>query len=219
MSEEESAPKQEQAEPPKPETTADTTIPQPLTTTLKTSDDKAPTYEDVCEYKEEAPFEGIFNRLTTRNSGNPHVKGVIYISASSTLANHPHQVIDMGWTSHWVSDNQPDQWIRFDFKTSRLLLTHYTLKTYNYVAGGNHLRSWVVEGSHNDNDWEEIDRRQSTSDLNDRSKSKTYQCKSLATAYRFIRIMQTGKSHCNSDIFALSNVEFFGTLKNSPSSS
>ena len=165
-----------------------------------------------CDFNEGEPFNGIFAYLTKKNSGNPHTKGCIYISASSTLGNHPWQVIDPGWTSHWVSDNAPDQWIRFDFKTARVILTYYTLKTYNYVAGGNHMKSWVVEGSSSDNDWLEIDRRQSTNDLNDKFAVKTFKCKN-SSSFRYYRIRQTGKTHCESDMMALTSVEFFGTYR------
>ncbi|OHS98827.1 F5/8 type C domain containing protein [Tritrichomonas foetus] len=178
----------------------------------KSNSDKTEIQEEKVDFKEDEPLNGIFTLLRNKCGGNPHTKGIINISSSTTCANHAYQVIDPGWMSHWVTENGPDQWIKFDFKTSRMYLTHYTIKTYNYVTGGNHMRSWVVEGSTNDNDWLEIDRKQSVGDLNERYKVKSYQCKNPG-AFRYIRIKQTGKTHCDSDIMVLTNVEFFGTLR------
>jgi hypothetical protein len=215
----------EPANPPPPPT--DTSVPPPEAVPLSPAPpplsaspsgshdgaDRAANAEEVVPFKEAEPLNGIFAHLTRKHNGNLHTKGIVIVSASSTLANQPWQVIEADWKSHWVSDDLSDSWIRFDFKTGRMLVTHYTLKTYNYVAGGNHLRSWVLLGSTNENDWLELDRRQSTSDLNDRYRVKTFQCKNPG-CYRFIKLVQTGKSHCDSDMLALTGIEFFGTLRN-----
>lgn len=174
--------------------------------------DKGDTYDEKCELNESEPLNGLFALLRSKNGGNPHTKEVIIITVSSTVANNPWQVIDPDWTSHWVTKNEPDQWIKFDFKTSRMVLSSYTLKTYNYVAGGNHMKTWVVEGSANDTDWLELDRRVNVNDLNGRYNVKNFKCKNSG-AFRFIRIKQTGTTHCESNILALTNVEFFGILR------
>jgi hypothetical protein len=168
--------------------------------------------DEIFPFKEDDPLNGVFAYLHRKCGGNPHTKGIIAITASSIIANSPEQVIDPEWKSHWVSEDQPDSWIQFDFKGSKLLFTHYTLKTYNYVAGGNHLKSWIVEGSTNEADWLELDRHQSCSDLNDRYRVRSYHIKNPGT-FKFIRIRQTWKSHCDSDMLALTAVEFFGTLR------
>lgn len=164
------------------------------------------------EFDENAPLDGIFAQLNKQFNGNLQARGVLIITASSTLANQPEQIVEPEWKSHWCSDNMPEQWIKIDLKSARITITHYSLKTYNYVAGGNHLRSWVLEGSVNDSDWEEIDRRQSTNDLNDKAKIKSYKVKAPAS-YRYFKLTQTGKSHCDSDIMALTAIEFFGTYR------
>lgn len=174
--------------------------------------DKGDIMEENCDFDESEPLNGLFALLRSKNGGNPHTKEVIIITASSTVANHPWQVIDPGWTSHWVTKNEAGQWIKFDFKTSRMILTSYTLKTYNYVAGGNHMKTWVVEGSTNDTDWLELDKRFNVNELNERYSTKNFKCKNSG-AFRYIRIKQTGTTHCESNIMALTSVEFFGTLR------
>ena len=180
--------------------------------TKNIQDEKTDTIEERSIFSESDPLNGFFNKLRAKCGGNPHTKGQVVITASSSLANNPWQVIDYGWTSHWVTKNEPDQWIKFDFLTGKFHIYSYTLKTYNYVAGGNHLRSWVIEGSSNGNDWLELDRRHGLNDLNDRYKVKNFSCKNPG-AFRYIRLKQIGKSHCDSYNLALTNIEFFGILK------
>lgn len=71
----------------------------------------------------------------------------------------------------------------------------------------------MLEGSIDDADWFEIDRKQSTTDLNDKAKVQSYRVKSPGT-HRFFRLTQTGPSHCGSDIMAFTSIELFGTLRN-----
>jgi hypothetical protein len=161
------------------------------------------------EFKEDDPLNGIFAFLTRQLSGNPHTKGAVIVTASSSIAHRPSQVLDSDWKSHWLSEDRPDQWIKFDFKENRMYVTHYTIKTYNYCTGGNHLRSWVLEGTTNECDWLEIDRQQSKNDLNGRSRVKSWAVKAPGT-YRSVKLTQTGPSHCDSDMLVLTGIEFFG---------
>jgi hypothetical protein len=168
--------------------------------------------EVTLDFQEGDNLNGVFAFLRNLHNGNPHTKGSVIVTSSTTLANSPWEILDSNWNSHWVSDDGPDQWIKFEFKVGRMFVTHYTIKTYNYCAGGNHLRSWALEGSTNESDWLEIDRQQSKNDLNERSRMKTWAVKSPGS-YKFIRLTQTGKSHCDSDMLALAAVEFFGTFR------
>ncbi|EAY20607.1 F5/8 type C domain containing protein [Trichomonas vaginalis G3] len=182
------------------------------------SKDKVDFTTEIIEWDPEKPFHGIISRISEICMGNPYEKGIINITASSTLGNHPSQVIDYKWNSHWVSDNQPDQWIKFDFKQIKYQITGYSLKTYNYVADGNHLRSWSLQASANDTDWVDIDHQVSNSDLNGRSKIAFFKCK-IPSNFRFCRLIQTGYSWCDSNMLALTNIEFYGQLTPDPSMS
>jgi hypothetical protein len=206
------------------ETVYSMTTPPPDASTSASHSDPAFSPQDRLEmsenpevpinFKEEEPLNGVFAFLTRQNGGNPHTKGAVIVTSVSTLAHHPWQVLDADWKSHWLSADAPDQWIKFEFRSARMHITHYTLKTYNYCTGGNHLRSWVLEGSTNDIDWLEIDRQQSKNDLNGRSRVKTWPVKSPGN-YRYFRLTQTGKSHCDSDMLVLTGIEFFGTFRHS----
>ena len=179
----------------------------------KTPPAKQPENSDICvPFNESDPLNGIFAELNRRHNGNLQGRGVLVITASSTLANQPEQIVEPNWKSHWVSENIPDQWIKIDLKSARLMVSGYSIKTYNYVAGGNHLRSWVLEGSADDVDWVELDRQQSTSDLNGKGLVKSYEVK-MTGSYRYLKLTQTGKSHCDSDMMALTAIEFFGRYR------
>lgn len=182
----------------------------------KNKKDKNADQSENYEFDPEHPFNGIINRLTKLCSGNPHTKGVIYITASSTAANHPSQVIDYNWTSHWVSSNQPDQWIKIDFKQLKFSIVGYSIKTYNYVSGGNHLKNWSLQVSANDNEWVDVDHHISDETLNGKSRVAYFTFR-MPSSFRYIRLMQTGKTWCDSDMLSFTNIEFYGKFKPDPS--
>jgi hypothetical protein len=85
-------------------------------------------------------FNGIIDYLTAECGGNVHTEGNVAITASSTMHNACHQVADYYRTDYWFSQNQPNSWIQFDFKSRRVSPTHYTIKSDRDVRG--HLVNW-----------------------------------------------------------------------------
>ena len=155
-------------------------------------------------------FNGIIQHLRDECGGNPHKKGVISIDASGTACNQCYKVIDYGWDSWWVSYNDPDSYIQFDFKSRSVCLSDYSLKS---DGGVYHLLSWALEVSDDGTTWEIIDERD-TQDLNGESVEKTYTCtKSIDKFSRFVRLRQTGKNSGNDNSLRLSAIEFFGKLQ------
>jgi hypothetical protein len=161
---------------------------------------------EIYQFNQEKPLEGIFFHFLNQNR-----KEEIQITSSSTQANSPSDVIDSSFNSHWVSDNQPNQFLKFDFGVYSVSVTHYTLRTYDYVFSGNHLKSWMLEGSIKDENWIEIDSRSDCPDLNGKRFMKTYEVKHQSF-FRYLRLRQTGPSHCGTHMMAISNVEFFGIV-------
>jgi hypothetical protein len=159
------------------------------------------------------PFKGIIAQLSSGCGGNVHTKGIASITASSTEYNACHQVVDYDWTGHWYSHNEQHSWIQFDFKNRRILPNHYTLKSDNQSA--HHLLKWSLDGSNDGMSWTPLDRRE-TNDLNGNRLMKSYECRSVESSspfFRFIRLIQTGKNSSAADYLMLTNVEFFGTMR------
>ena len=157
-------------------------------------------------------FSGILQHLRTECGGNPHHSDVISITASSNNWNHCYQLVDYGWNNWWNSKNEPNSFVQFDFKSSLVSITGYTLKSDGY--SGNHLVSWVLEVSDDGSTWDAIDERTNTQDLNGNYIVKTYDCNKRSDRFtRYVRLRQTGWNSNGSNYLMLSEIEFFGKLR------
>jgi hypothetical protein len=163
------------------------------------------------------PFAGIIWQLSRECGGNVHTNGIVSITSSSDGYNACHQVVDYDWTGYWLSNNEANSRIQFDFKNRRILPSHYTLKSDN--EGGHHLLKWSLDGSNDGTSWTNLDRRE-TNDLNGNRLVKSYACQSIESSspsFRFIRLTQTGLNSSGCHYLMLTNLEFFGKVKESPS--
>jgi hypothetical protein len=160
------------------------------------------------------PFDGIISHLTRECGGNVHSHEIISITASSNLYNQCYQTVDYGWNDYWYSDGTANSWIQFDFKTRRVSVTNYTLKSAGH--GDCHLLQWSLGGSNDGQSWVPLDRR-NTCDLDGNYVVKSYGCE-LADFFRFIRLTQTGPNSRKDHYPMLCNLEFFGDVADAPPS-
>jgi hypothetical protein len=88
------------------------------------------------EFKDAKSVEGIISHLTLKDLGN--------VSIGSTSADDDSgkyavvNVADLDSDSHFISRDEPDQWVCWDFQERRVRPTQHTIKSYS-------LRSLVVE--------------------------------------------------------------------------
>ena len=100
-------------------------------------------------------------------------------------------------------------WICFDFKDKTVRLTKYSVKS----GGCHYLHDWVIEGSNDGSNWQELDRR-NTQDLNEKFIAKTCECsRASGNSFRYLRLRQMGKNSGGNDQIQLSEIEFFGILQ------
>jgi hypothetical protein len=172
-----------------------------------------------CPLTKSKPLKGIISYLTRKHGGNIHDKGVVTITSKSVFSDNAEDsvrnVADVPSDSRFESEDEPGQWICWDFHKLRIRPTHYT------ITGG-YLKSWVVESSLDGEAWTEIDRRTDNRDLNDllRPASIDFKagCRTASFAFAnsseccFIRLTQTGKSHTEQHYLSIRAFEFFGTL-------
>ena len=186
------------------------------------SKSQAPSKEDlnleryiVYSYgKEAGPFDGIMAQLTRDCGGNPHQRGIISITASSSACNECFMVVNRDWKDEWLSHNQANSYLQFDFKSMRVSITGYTLKS---GAIGYCLLSWVLEVSDDgtEDSWVIID-KQSITNPNRAYDVQRYTCSDpVDKLYRFVRLRQTGKNSKSAYNLILSEIEFFGKLQES----
>ena len=153
-------------------------------------------------------FNGIVRHIRNRCGGNPHCMHELTITPSSWLGPW-ERIIDYGWCSHWYSFNEPDSYVQFDFKSRRVCISQYSLKSASCQC---HLLSWAIEVSDDGQHWDVIDLR-NTHDLEGEFIERTYDCNRPNNRFvQYVRLRQTGKNSSNCDILVLSEIEFFGKL-------
>jgi hypothetical protein len=166
-------------------------------------------------YNKDKLLDGIMSYLTKKYGGNVHEKGIVTIASKSVRSCDPmwavQNLADVSVTSVFVSEDEPGQWVCWDFHEMRVRLTHYTLRSCE-------LQTWVIEASLDAENWTEIDRKTQNQDL------RSWRIVTFAVQQpmecRFIRLSQTGKNNgcgdynrCEpNDLLIFYAAEFFGTL-------
>jgi hypothetical protein len=155
----------------------------------------------VCPIEKASPSDGITAYLTRKYASDIRDKGIIAITSKSVSGlNDVWIVADLCTCDAFKSEDEPGQWICWDFREMRVLLDHYQIFSSS-------LRSWVLEGSLDAETWIEMDRQQDMMDL----KGDFIPVQKPAES-RFIRLTQTAKNGDGNDALQIMDVEFFGTL-------
>jgi hypothetical protein len=163
-------------------------------------------------------LDGVISYLTKKHGGNVHENGIVTLTSKS-ISNDLKNVADVTSNSYFESQNEPGQWVVWDFRGMRVRLTHYTV-------WAQYLKAWVLEGSLDGSRWTEIDWQTNGVFKPYIGARKTqmpggvpFHERSIAVAnpgeFRFIRLTQTEKNNrgrSGTDELFLYAVEFFGTL-------
>ena len=155
----------------------------------------------------------IFKYLSEKFEGNVHTKNVVEITASSIgiFSGPVENIVEEDDDKVFWTDDEPDSWIKFDFKERKVLLDRYTLKTFIGNEGCSHLKNWVLEVSDDDNNFTEIDQHKNCDLLNGRLRTATFEV-SHSTPARFVRLRQTGENWNGDNILFLNQIEFSGFI-------
>jgi hypothetical protein len=161
----------------------------------------------------ESPWSGLISYLSAKCDGNVYEKGLVDISCSSRFRNQCWEVVNYGRTDSFGTEDQPNSWIQFDFKDRVVSFTHYALKSHSGTA--NFPLQWKLQGSMNGNAWSVLD-TQNTQELKAKSVTKIFTCQgnSVSNFYRYVRLTQTGRNSSGYDYMKLTNIEFFGSMRN-----
>jgi hypothetical protein len=166
-------------------------------------------------FRSSSPLDGIIAHLTREHHGNVHEVGVVNVTASSVYdsCREPKHAVDMTENCCFGTGNIANGWLCYDFKTSRICPTHYSIRSWNNPWGtGLDLISWVIEISKDGETWQEVDRHH-----NDRTfvggAVGSFAISKPCDPSRFVRLRQTGKnSNGGSDYLVITSFELFGHL-------
>ncbi|KAK8837124.1 hypothetical protein M9Y10_037179 [Tritrichomonas musculus] len=107
----------------------------------------------------------------------------------------------------------PNNFILFSFQNNQIEASHYKIKTVNHPKDGYHLRSWIIRGSNDNNEWEEIDKQEDCDFLNGDSYSHIFEIKKeKRKKYRHFCLSMTGPNWFQRNILALRSFELYGKI-------
>ena len=166
---------------------------------------------------EESPFSGIFNYLRTQSK---NINDEIQITASSNNnenGKQNYQPITVALKENpghcFITKNIKNSWLMIDFKEHRIIPTHYTIRSYNSQPNCNHLKSWLIEVSKDNIEWNTIDEVNNCEYLRGPRFSHTFKIQQEQTnEIRYFRIRQPGKNWYNLNHLRLETIEIYGTL-------
>lgn len=114
--------------------------------------------------------------------------------------------------SYCVND-KPNAWICFEFIKRRIIPSNYIIISTNSSKGSDHLKSWVLEGSIDNNQWEKLDEQVNCTFLNGPALCHTFPISvKNENGFKFLRIRQTDKNWRNSYYLEVCSIEFYGHL-------
>lgn len=161
------------------------------------------------KYVEGNEFHGIFDYLQKKSNGN--IESEVNFSASSYRGNDvPLNTVRFDSRAYFYANNAKNSWICYDFKEHKIVLENYTIRSYG-TNGNAHPKSWAVEGSNDNNNWEIIDNQENSPYLKENDAKHTFAVqKEKLKEFKLVRIRQTGPTHRNDDVFLIDSVEFYG---------
>ena len=166
------------------------------------------------------PFRGIMSHLRDESGGNPKDTGVVLVTApTETHEEYPLRnlleytdLLDKCYWNFANGDPKPgENWLQFDFKSRRISLTAYTVRS----GGSSHPKSWRITGSNDGQEWTELHAVSDCKTLNGPRKTETFVLDAPTAEYRMIRYVQTDNQSPRAERkyrINLKAIEFFGTL-------
>jgi hypothetical protein len=128
-------------------------------------------------FQSDSPLDGIISYLTRVGGGNPAEIGSVIVTSSdsdSDLTYNCKNALNFESMDNFLSDNSPNQWICYDFVNATVKPSQYGIRSGLGGPDWIHLKSWVLEGSVNGNEWIELDRRDNDTHLIECQKSTAF---------------------------------------------
>lgn len=176
-----------------------------------------PVKQDQMNQRANQSFEsiGIFQYLTKVTNGNIIENSTIEVKNPylccgdvKTLFNFNDQKC---WT-HIDPDQSQKSWIQFDFKTRRIQINSYMIKSRHGGGGSCYLKSWHIEISEDGNNWSLIDSRNNVTELNGSNKSNVFNI-SITKPFRFIKLISDENwFNIQNHSFSIANIEIYGRI-------
>ncbi|KAK8888373.1 hypothetical protein M9Y10_039443 [Tritrichomonas musculus] len=158
-------------------------------------------------------FHGIINHLINESNGNIDSKLAITSSSLYNSSYKPQNVTLFDSDDHFISQNEQDSWICFDFKDHRVVPSAVTIKTRSGGQNDYQPRSWVIEGSCDNNSWEILDKEDDSPHLHGGDIVHTFAMnRPNSKEFQYIRMRQTGPNWNGENHLVVCSFEIYGRL-------
>lgn len=139
---------------------------------------------------------------------NPHVSGRLICSLSSSFDGNdpPGNLVDRQNNQRPATQNAPNSWMMLDLGANKLICKYYSLKGRD--AAADHLRSWRLQASNDNNSWLDLDTQTNNATINQNTWFSTGV--NSTTAYKYFRVLQTAANNGGTNIMSLGEWEFYG---------
>jgi hypothetical protein len=157
--------------------------------------------------------DGIIRYLAKQCGGNVSDKGIVKVGASAYQGSYPPKnATDTDPGTCFYSPHLADQWLAYDFQSSRVVVKCYAIRSWSDSVGGRHPKSWVVEGWNEGCGWIEVDRCEDEGRLNGPDAIVMFEVKKVVES-RIVRIRQIGPNWQGNDGFLFKQFEIYGALR------
>lgn len=156
-------------------------------------------------------FNGIIQYLQTKCNWDAKIN----VTSSSVNGNYfPSNVTKYEDRNKWFhSQSQPNNWICFDFKEKKVMPTSYKIRSSLYSANSYNPKSWNIEGSNDNANWDILSEEKDSPLLNGKHIVHLFSItQSNNKSYRYIRMKLTGPDWCYFNYFMLDSFEIYGQL-------
>lgn len=166
-------------------------------------------------YNSKNKLNGILNYIRTKMPNS--VFNEIDIISSSIYQNNeqysPRNIIQYENPNvEFCTINEDESWLLIDFKDHRITPNKYVIRSCDYDKDSEHPKTWVIEGSNDDQTWDLLDEQKTNASLNGPTSINSFPLKQLNKKYRFIRMRQLENWSGDSYFLNINNFEIFGIL-------
>lgn len=163
------------------------------------------------DFDEENYFNGILNYFKSKSELSTEFK--IECSSNFSDSYGPNNLINFNENKYFCSSGDSNSWISFDFKKHRIIPKYYSIKSGPYPKNAHHPKTWVIEGSVNNEKWFVINEQDCCALLNGKNVVHAFPIKNPnSRKFRYIRMRQTGPNWANGYFLAIDSFEIFGRL-------
>ncbi|EGC35433.1 hypothetical protein DICPUDRAFT_16127, partial [Dictyostelium purpureum] len=167
------------------------------------------------EYQYDFDYKGIIFWISTDGNkekwSNPHLTSKIKITSSSVDKGNLHDIVEITPNAFWTKD-VPASWVMIDVGPNRSVVPHYYTIRHGLSFKSDSLRTWDFQGSTNGEQWTVLKRHTNDLSLNFKYATHSWPITGCETAYRYFRILQTGKNSNNRNFLVIGGIEIYGEL-------